>query len=79
MHSYQHTAFERFVIHHNSDLSGECIIVDTQDERELRVPGALLLAFVADFVAGERIARIEQATPGEILGLELPAHLQPKR
>ncbi len=67
MHSFHHG--DRFTIHSNSDMSGDCIIVDHEDERELRVPGVLLLEFVAAYVAVERVSAIEQMSAREVLGL----------
>lgn len=58
-----------FRIHHNSDGSGDVIIVDTRGGVELSVSCSALVAFVAELVRERRISDIEQMTPGQILGI----------
>lgn len=52
---------------YNSDLSGDVEIC--VDDVAFPVPGAALLAFVAEYVRRERIAEIENAEPFNLLGL----------
>lgn len=65
MHTLNAPKGTRF--HYNSDLSGNVIVMTP--EGEFHVPGDDLLAFVADYVREERIARLEQASAAELLGL----------
>lgn len=51
----------------NSDLSGDVEIC--VGEETLNVPGEALIAFVADYVRREKIAKLEQADDAELLGL----------
>ena len=58
-------------IHYDSDLSGSVVIVTQNKQGEgktLHVPGWVLVDFVAERVAAERIAQLEQA-PVEALGV----------
>ncbi len=52
--------------HYNSDLSGDVIIV-SPGYMDTTVPAICLLEFVADYVRGEKIAALEQATTRQIL------------
>lgn len=54
---------------HNSDLSGTVEIVNSSGTRFQIGPGWVLLDFVAQHVARERIAKIEQMSTAEILDL----------
>ena len=60
----KHTRF-----HYNSDLSGEVEIVkkDSTPRRRLHVHGEDLLAFVAEYVRGKAISRIEDMSVEELL------------
>lgn len=64
MHTFNHG---NVTIHYNSDLSGDALIW-TSRASEVRMPCAALLAFVAEYVSRERIAKLESATDAEILG-----------
>ena len=76
--------FGTHVFLYNSDLSGDVKIIKklTEDEMknmstaeiiaaqcEIEVPGHILLDFVADYVRNERIAKLEQMSTDEILGV----------
>ncbi len=52
---------------YNSDLSGNVTI--TTREGRIDVPGCELVAFVAEYVRGQRINALESATTRELLGL----------
>jgi hypothetical protein len=68
MRTYTHL-LTNTLIHHNGDLSGDVIIRDRHG-REVEIPGAAMLEFVAHYVRRERISKLEQATTDEILGLK---------
>ncbi len=53
----------------NGDFSGNIQI--TRDGCTVEVPGVHLLEFVAGWVADEKIAQLEQASPSEILGIKI--------
>ncbi len=53
-------------VFYNGDFSGDIIIV--QDGKpEVKIPFAYLKAIVAEYVRGERIEELEQATPDQLL------------
>lgn len=54
--------------HYNSDFSGNVILVNDSNE-EFSVPCRFILDFVSNYVASERIAKLQRATTKEILGL----------
>lgn len=56
------------IFHHNQDLSGEVIII--RGKKEIAIEGDDLLDFVAQYVAGEKIAELEQMETTEILGIK---------
>lgn len=58
-------------IHHNSDLSGKAIITIPSHgtSKTIEVLAEDLLDFIAEFVRGERISKLEQASTKEILGI----------
>jgi len=58
------------IFNHNQDLSGDVYVKDMRTGNEVRVPGRDILDFVASYVSGERISRLEQAETAEILGVE---------
>jgi hypothetical protein len=56
--------------HFNSDLSGDVSIRRSLGEivsKELTIPAEHLLAFVAEFIRREKIARLEEASDMQIL------------
>lgn len=57
------------IIHYNPDMSGILRI------EGVAVPAKAILEFMAEYVCRERIARLENATVEELLGLEFPATL----
>ena len=65
-------------ISYNSDLSGSVLFTtdtwvrcDATGHRvEVHVPGQVLLDFVAEHIRQERIAKLEQMTTDELLGLK---------
>lgn len=65
-HTY---AYEGAAFIANSDLSGDVTVV-TEDGR-FRVSGEAIRALVADYIVRERIAKLEQMSPQQVL-LNLP-------
>jgi hypothetical protein len=55
---------------HNSDMSGVLEIVNSSGTVFKIGPAQVVLDFVAQYIAGEKIAKLEQATTAEILGLK---------
>lgn len=53
----------------NSDLSGDCYIVETETGRGIDVPCDDILDFVAEYIRSRRIGEIEQMSTKDILGL----------
>ena len=78
MHTF-HDDASGVTIHYNSDLSGNCLISSVpgealiSDDAPLKIPGRVLLDFVAQFIVNERIAKLEQAGTSEILGVKVPS------
>ena len=75
--SHTFEAFSGFTrIHYNSDLSGRVTIVqqgqDGKPIREVEIPGADLLAFVAHHVRNNKITALHKQTNEAILGLDKP-------
>lgn len=72
MHHFKGPSGSTFT--YNSDLSGDVRInvgaPERDGEYEIDVPGADLLAFVAAYVAGRRIAALQMADDFEILGID---------
>lgn len=60
---------EGTVFHSNSDLSGDVAIHPRDSLGRCDIPGADLIAFVANYVRNESIAWLEQAEDKEVLGL----------
>ena len=56
-------------IHYNSDMSGDCIIFNKETEQEVRVPCEDILDFVANFVRGQKIGKLEQMETKDVLGI----------
>lgn len=69
MHTYRYPG-SRFVIHHNSDLSGNIHIVEVGSNKQLMIPSEDILGFIASFVRDQRISELEQATDHEILQID---------
>jgi hypothetical protein len=67
MHTFKAEGGTSF--HHNSDLSGEVIIIQ-ESGKEISVPGQDILEFVAQYVTNELVAEIEQMTTEEILRIK---------
>ena len=57
-------------IHFNSDMSGDCIVINTDTEQKVEIPCEDIISFVAEYVRSERIGKIEQMGTDEILGLK---------
>lgn len=53
---------------YSSDMSGDVYLTNSTGHR-IYISGQFLLDLVAHYVANERIAKLEQATTKEILGL----------
>lgn len=68
MHTFE--ADDDFRIHHNGDYSGDVTIVHDKTKQEMTVPFTVLVEFVAHFVRGERISKLENASFAEVLGVE---------
>ncbi len=62
---------ERTYLFINNDLSGGAIFRNGENGTEhiADIKAETLLSIVADFVMGEKISRLEQESPEEILGL----------
>lgn len=56
----------------SSDLSGDVEIMRLDDESRMSIPGADLLAFVAEVVRLQKISELETASGSEILGARFP-------
>jgi hypothetical protein len=76
MHTFR---FDKWVIHYNTDLSGDVEIMHPTDMKDrtgrcgVTLPADVLIAFAADVIREKRIAAIEQLTVNElILGLDKP-------
>lgn len=54
------------IFHYNSDMSGDVVIL-TPEKIEFRVDGRSILEFVAEYVRGQRIRRIENQEVDELL------------
>lgn len=64
MHTYESNGY---LFHYNSDMSGDVIIVNKDNEEELEVNGEAMLNFVANHIKNEKISRLENITTKEIL------------
>jgi len=71
MHTYVCDSGTRF--QYASDLSGDVLVQAGRDgvttHNPVAIPGHDLLAFVAAWVRMHKIARLDDASPAEILGL----------
>lgn len=57
---------------YSSDMSGDVEVMLLEDKSTMMVPGADLLAFMAEVVRLRRIAELETASDEEILGARFP-------
>lgn len=55
----------------NSDLSG--FVTIHHAGMEMEVPGWAILHFVADFVRRQKQSKLDDMSPDEILGVEMPS------
>ena len=71
IHSFY--ASQGTVFFHNGDFSGEVIVrvpeSKNEDQQEVEVPFEDLKEFVAKYICSEKISKLEDAEPDEILGL----------
>lgn len=56
--------------HFNGDFSGDVRLSNEKKSVDVTLPFEVLEALVVEYIRHERIARLEQATPCEILGLK---------
>lgn len=66
MHSFHG---KEITIHYNSDMSGDCQIIDRKTNTEIAVPCEDLVDFVAEYVRRQKIDELEQMGSKELLGL----------
>lgn len=57
-------------VFHNSDYSGDCIIVNKETNEEMNILTDDLIDFVAEYVRKQKTKDIEYMNSMEILGLE---------
>lgn len=60
----------QWYIFHNGDYSGDITFKKNGAKREQRIPMTIVKAVVADFILGEKMAKLEKMTADELLGLE---------
>ena len=60
---------KEITIHYNSDMSGNCQIIDRKTNTEIAVPCEDLIDFVAEYVRHQKIGKLEQMDSKELLGL----------
>lgn len=63
MHSFD---FGEYTIHHNGDFSGE-VIVDHNEQTIAKLPFVVMLAVVGQKVKQDRIAKLENTEPCDII------------
>lgn len=56
-------------IHFNSDMSGDCEIIEKESGTSIKIPCEDILDFVADYVRSQRIGSLEQISNKDILGI----------
>lgn len=56
-------------IHFNSDMSGDCEIIEKESGNSVKVPCEDILDFVADYVRGQKIGNLEQMGSKDIFGI----------
>lgn len=61
-------AHKETIFHYNGDLSGNVTII--RDGIETQIPGNHLLQFLANYIRGEMIVRLEEASDEAILGID---------
>jgi hypothetical protein len=66
MHTYN---TNHFTFHHDSDLSGVIIIVNTSGE-EFEIIGSELLEFISLYVMKKKITKLVNMTNEELLGID---------
>ena len=54
-------------IHYNSDMSGDCIVINKETEQEVRVSCEDILDFVANYVRIQKISKLEQMETKDVL------------
>lgn len=67
MHTFEG---DKVTFHHNGDFHDDdpvIIIAKSKSKEEIEVPLSDLKRFIADYVRGYRIARLEQASTDDIL------------
>lgn len=57
-------------VFHNSDYSGDCLIINKETNKEMNILTDDLIDFVAEYVKKQKIKDIEYMTSMEILRLE---------
>lgn len=55
--------------HHNGDWSGDVLFVTGDDEMQVEVPFADILAMAMEYLRGELVERLEQADTAELVTL----------
>ncbi len=72
IHSFHFKALRETDVffHYDSDLSGDVIIMCDDDKVEIKIPGRALIEFVASYVARQKISRLEQMEPEELLDIK---------
>ena len=66
MHAFE---TEKCRIHYNSDVSGNCIIVNKEDESSIEIPAEDILDFTAHIVKSIRTGKIINMSTNDILGI----------
>lgn len=56
-------------IHFNSDMNGDCEIIEKESGTSIKIPCEDILDFVADYVRSQRISSLEQMSNKDILGI----------
>ena len=57
-------------VFHNSDYSGDCLIINKETNKEMNILTDDLIDFIAEYVKKQKIKDIEYMTSMEILRLE---------
>ena len=60
---------EQTRIHYNSDLSGDCDIINIDTGQSTTVPCEDILEFVAEYVRRQKISKLEQMETKDVLGI----------
>lgn len=56
-------------IHFNSDMSGDCEIIEKESGNSVKVPCGDIFDFIADYVRGQKIGDLEQMSSKDIFGI----------